>query len=216
MAVLQRARHHDVQGRQVREGLVDVVEGPGLHGPDGGLHVVEGRDEDDAGVAAQVLHLLDDVQAGAVRQLHVEDDHAGHALLRQPQPLRRTRRGHHLVARLSVLLDVLEVHLQGFEQRQVVIDDEKRLHGPQTANVSVNTVPASGPALAETSLPWCTSTWRRAASDSPAPRARLDLKGSKSEPRSSSVSVPAGSSSTSETRPGGPGRMDTTTCPPCA
>ncbi|EAU66790.1 hypothetical protein STIAU_1021 [Stigmatella aurantiaca DW4/3-1] len=128
LPVLQRPLHHQIQGGGIREGLVDVVERPGLHGPDRRLHVVVRGDEDDARVPTQRLHLLDDFQAAAVRQHHVQDDHAGHGLLGRLQPHGGAGGRHHVITRRVILKDLLEVHLEVLQEAHVVIDDEKGLH----------------------------------------------------------------------------------------
>src|SRR5258708_9161968 len=77
------------------------------------------------------------------------------------------------------------MHLQGFQERQIVVYDQQRFHGTYDGKRSVYNVPGSASAWAEIDPPWRRITRCSAASDNPALRASIDPNGSKREERSS-------------------------------
>src|SRR6266852_4361118 len=77
------------------------------------------------------------------------------------------------------------MHLQGFQQRQIVVYEQQRFHGTYDGKRSVYNVPGSASAWAEIDPPWLSITRCSTASDNPALRASMDPNGSKREERSS-------------------------------
>ena len=73
---LEGAFDHLAEVLQVH-GLDQVIEGAALHRLDGGLGGAVGGDEDDRPLRVEGVDFAEDLQAVAVGQLQVEDDHVG-------------------------------------------------------------------------------------------------------------------------------------------
>jgi hypothetical protein len=106
-----------------RNRLDQVVEGAALHRLDGRLRRPVGGDEDHRALGVEGVDVAEDVEAGAVGQLQVEDDHVGPVLGQAGQPLGRGARRQHLCP-LG-----LEDAAEGVEDGRLIVDDQKRRHG---------------------------------------------------------------------------------------
>src|SRR5215470_11977608 len=79
-------------------------------------------------IATEGSHFLDDLQPRPIREHHVQDDQGRRELRGHLQRCGGAGGAHHLVLWGADLFDLLEMHLQRFEQGEVVVDDEECLH----------------------------------------------------------------------------------------
>ena len=120
--------------------LVDVIEGPALHGIDRGFHVVMGGDHDDLDVLVVLPQVLEHRESVHIGETDVEDDHVRRGFDELVQPFRAGRGRHHLVALFG------EIQFKRLADGTVVIDHENfRHHSPPRFNSSLPP-PAAGPA----------------------------------------------------------------------
>src|SRR5207302_2086251 len=104
------------------DGLVEGAEGAGVHGQDGGGHVVVRGDHQDRHIRRVLAQFGDEVDPGHVGEPHVEDDGRRGGGRRQVEALGAGGGRGHTVAAL------LEVHLEQLADRSVVVDDEDLVH----------------------------------------------------------------------------------------
>jgi hypothetical protein len=125
-ADFQSSIDHQHQGIGVVERLVEVVEGPGLHGQDGGCGVVVAGDDDDRDVARGRPDVGDEVDAGSVGKLEIEQDHRGAFPFHEGQTGGGGLGRQDPVARPFGLR--FEVQSQALEEQRIVVDQKKGVH----------------------------------------------------------------------------------------
>ena len=147
----------DLQARQV-DRLGDVVLGAHLQRPHRGVDRGVAGENDDGDVRIRLLHAVQEVEAGAVGELEIDDGHIGHELV-DGGPT-----GFHRVGHLGLVAPLFNDIRHAGAGSPVIVDDEDSFHYSPGGSLSrSNTLSLSSDAFS--SPPYVSAMSRAAASD---------------------------------------------------